>query len=62
MVTNLPQPSFYLYYMRLKNKKIIQNGRDRYNSLQNLPQPFNYLYYMRMRNKKMIKNGSDEYK
>jgi hypothetical protein len=46
MVTNLPQPSFYLYYIRLRDMKKIKNGSDNDIKVTNLPQPYFYLYYI----------------
>ena len=55
----LPQPYFYLYYIRFRDMKRIRDGSDKIKCLQNLPQPIFYLYYMRLRDMKRIRNGSD---
>ncbi len=43
---NLPQPSFYLYYIRLRDMKMIDNGSDINKTNKGPPQPFLYIYYL----------------
>jgi hypothetical protein len=43
---NLPQPSFYLYYIRLRDMKKIDNGSDDNKMNKDPPQPYFYLYYI----------------
>ena len=40
---NLPQPSFYLYYIRLRDMKKMNNGSDNYKMNKDPPQPYFYL-------------------
>jgi hypothetical protein len=38
-----PQPSFYLYYIRLRDMKMIKNGSDNNKINKDPPQPYFYL-------------------
>jgi len=46
---HLPQPSFYLYCIRLRDMKKVQNGRYINKSNKDPPQPYFYLYYISLK-------------
>ncbi len=46
---HLPQPSFYLYCIRLRDMKMIENGSESNKINKDPPQPFFYLYYTSLR-------------
>jgi hypothetical protein len=45
-VTKLPQPFFYLYYIRFRDMKNRKNGSDDNKKNKDPPQSFYYLYYI----------------
>jgi hypothetical protein len=48
-IKKLPQPYFYLYYIRSRVMEIIKNGSDSNKNNKDPPQPIFYLYYISLR-------------